>query len=147
VKPSSPSQRSKASLLLAISTLLTLVACGGTWVDDPRSFKRIFDFDKPPDVTVIHSYYWKSPHWTTEYRYYIALAGSRKFADGLTDASLMTRAMPDQVKIDACGGEKPAWFLPKPLNSYDAWLPKTDARYRVFRDEEDGTLFVCDQRL
>jgi hypothetical protein len=129
---------------LTIALLLVLVACGGTWIDDPRNFKRIFDFDKPPDVTVIHSYYWKSPHWTVEYRYYIALACPRKFGDGLTD--LMTHATPDQANIDSCG-EKPEWFLPKLLSSYEAWIPKTDTGYRVFRDKEDSTLFVCDQRF
>jgi hypothetical protein len=35
----------------------------------------------------------------------------------------------------------------KPLNQYEAWIPKTDAGYRVFRDKQDGTLFICDQRL
>ena len=139
-------QGSKAIRFLAIALLLILVACGGTWVDDPRSFKRVFDFEKPPEVTVLHSYYWKSPHWTVEYRYYIALACPRKFSDGLTNPSLMTRAMPDQAKIDSCG-DKPAWFLPKPPANYEAWMPRSDAAYRVFRDKEDGTLFVCDQRL
>jgi hypothetical protein len=139
-------RRPKVLSSLAIAWLLILVACGGTWVDDPRNFKRVFDFDKPPDIAVIHSYYWKSPHWFVEYRYFIALAGPRKFGDGLTHPSLMIPASPDQVKSESCG-EKPDWFLPKPLSKYDGWIPKEKAGYRVFRDQEEGTLFVCDQRL
>lgn len=137
----------KSTLLLAICGPLILTACGGTWVDDPQNFKRVFSFDKPQDVTVLHSYYWKSAHWTTEYRYYIALRGSRKFADGLTDQSLMTPVSRDPAKIESCGSDKPNWFLPKTLSNYKAWIPKTDAGYRVFVDKEDGSLFVCDQRL
>jgi len=140
-------QRTKAAAVPAIFLLLFPLACGGAWVDDPRNFKRVFDFDQPPDVKVIHSYYWKSPHWTVEYRYYIALQGPRKFVDGLTDPSLMTSAVPDQKTIDSCGDSKPDWFLPKSLSSYQTWIPKADAGYRVFLDKEDGTLFVCDQRL
>jgi hypothetical protein len=140
-------QRANLPLLLAFSALLVLTACSGTWVEDPRNFKRVFDFDKPPEVKMIHSYYWKSPHWTVEYRYYIALEGPRKFGDGLTDASLMTPATADQNQLDSCGDSKPQWFLPKPFSHYDAWKPKGDAGYRIFRDKDAGTLFVCDQRL
>ena len=133
--------------IFALCAVLALAGCGGTWIDDPGNFKRVFDFEKPPEVMVIHSYYWKSPHWTVEYRYYIALKGPRKFGDGLTDPSLMTPTIADESKVDSCGDQKPEWFLPKPLSQYDAWIPKTDDRYRVFRDKGDGTVFVCDQRL
>ena len=126
---------------------MALIACSGTWIDDPRNFKRVFDFEKPQDVTVLHSYYWKSPHWTVEYRYYIALQGPRKFADGLTDATLMTPASAEPSTIEFCGEPRPEWFVSKPLNQYEAWIPKTDAGYRIFRDKQDGTLFICDQRL
>ena len=140
-------RRNNATVLSATLALLALSACGGTWIDDPKNFKRVFDFEQPPDVRVIHSYYWKSPHWTVEYRYYLALQPSPKFVNGLTDASLMTPALPDQKRIDSCGDKRPPWFLPKPLDSYRAWIPKTDAAYSVFLDKKDGTLFLCDQRL
>jgi len=47
--------------------LVILAGCGATWVDDAGNFKRVFGFSQPGDVKVIHSYYWKSPHWTVEY--------------------------------------------------------------------------------
>jgi hypothetical protein len=53
------------------SAILVLTGCGGTWVDDKRNFDRVFGFGKIPDVQVVHSYYWKSPHWSTEYQYFI----------------------------------------------------------------------------
>jgi len=126
--------------------VLVLNGCGGTWVDDSRNFDRVFGFSRPPDVHVIHSYYWKSPHWSTEYRYFIALEPSSKFTNGLTSPELMTAAIPDATAIDACGDKRPQWFLPKPLISYEMWMSRSGA-YRVFRDKTDGTLFVCDERL
>jgi hypothetical protein len=126
--------------------LLVLTGCGGTWIDDDRNFNRVFDFDKPNDVGMVHSYYWKSSHWSTEYRYFIALRAPLKFVEGLTDTRLMTPATPNDEMLSSCG-EKPQWFLPRPLNNYQAWIPKSDDGYRLFWDKADSTLFVCDQRL
>ena len=136
----------KVPLFVVSLGLMILAGCGGTWVDDDRNFKRVFDFDQRQNVVVLHSYYWKSSHWTTEYRYFIALQVSSQFVDGLTHATLMTPRTPDETMLAACG-EKPQWFLPGSLTNYEAWIPKSNDQYRVFRDKIDGTLFVCDQRL
>jgi len=127
--------------------LLVLLSCGGTWVDDDGNFKRVFGFSKPPDVDVLHSYYWKSPHWSVEYRYFIALKVSAKFAAGLTSAELMIPVAPDGTVLGSCGDKRPPWFLPKALTNYDVWIPKAATGYRVFRDKADTTLFLCDERL
>ena len=138
--------------ILAVAAVLLIVGlnlggCSGTWVDDQDNFKRIFGFDKPSDVEVRHSYYWKSPHWSTEYRYYIALRGSINFATGLTAPQVMTPAVPDTGALAVCGSNPPRWFLSKPLSHYAMWTPKNSGKYRVFRDEDDGTLYVCDEQL
>jgi len=133
--------------LLPLAILLALLpSCGGTWVDDDGNFNRVFGFSKPQDLRAIHSYYWRSAHWSVEYRYFIALQASPKFATGLTSAEKLMASPPNKALLDACGDKAPQWFLPKPLISYEAWLPKA-AGYRVFRDKADGTLFVCDERL
>jgi len=143
------SAMTKKQLLVWSAVLLVLVlsGCGGTWVDDGRNFDRAFGFGKPPDVQVIHSYYWKSAHWSTEYRYFITLKPSSKFTTGLTSPELMRGAIPDAAAIDVCGDKRPQWFLPKPVMSYEMWVSRSGAAYRVFRDKTDGTLFVCDERL
>jgi len=124
-----------------------LASCGGTWVDDAGNFKRVFGFSKPTDVRVVHSYYWKSPHWSVEYRYFIALQASSKFAAGLTSPELVTAIAFDRAVLDACGTERPPWFLPKPLGEYEVLIPNAAGEYRIFRDKADGALFLCDQRL
>ena len=116
-------------------------------MDDRKNFDRVFGFEPPPDVTVIHSYYWKSSHWSTEYRYFIAIRPSTKFVDGLTDLRVAVPVKPDDKLLDSCGDKKPEWFLPKPPANYEAWKPKTNDRYRILRDKGDGTLFICDERL
>ena len=131
-------------LLLA----LVLTGCGGTWVDDRHNFDRVFGFNKPADVQVIHSYYWKSPHWSTEYKYFIALKPSPKFVEELTSPELMRKATSEETGIpDTCGDNAPQWFLPKVPTEYEMWVSRSGLTYRVFRDKMDGTLFVCDEQL
>jgi hypothetical protein len=136
----------RQALLVTSLAMLIMAGCGGTWIDDERNFKRVFNFDKPPDVSIVHSYYWKSSHWSNEYRYFIALRAPVRFVEGLTDATLMTARIPDEEMVASCG-DKPQWFLPDSLANYQGWIPKTTNRYRVSRNKADGTLFVCDQRL
>jgi hypothetical protein len=127
--------------------LLALPSCGGTWIDDDGNFRRVFGFSKPQDVEVLHTYYWKSPHWSVEYSYFISLRVDAGFATRLTSAGLMISVAPDEAVLNSCGDKRPQWFLPKPLTSYEAWIPKAATGYRVFRDKAEGTLFLCDERM
>jgi len=90
--------------LLSVALLGILASCGGTWVEDGGNFKRVFGFSKPPEVTVLHSYYWKSPHWSVEYSYFIVLQASPKFVAGVTSSDLMTAVAPDGAALNICGG-------------------------------------------
>ena len=127
--------------------VLVLAGCGATWVDDDGNFARVFGFNKPQDVEVIHSVYWKSAHWSVEYYYFIALRVPPKFLASLTSVETMTSVATDKAVSNACGDKPPLWFMPKSLNSYEAWVPKAGAGYRVFQDRADGILFLCDERL
>ena len=127
--------------------LSLLSACGGRWIDDTKNFERIFGFRKPEDVQVLHSYYWKSSHWTTEYSYFIALQPSKEFLAGLTSAKLMRETAPSETAVSSCGDQCPAWFLPKPIEAYKMWVPNAGEGYRVFRDRAEGIVFVCDTHL
>jgi uncharacterized membrane protein YjjB (DUF3815 family) len=64
-----------------VPILAVLVAgCGyvmaGTWVDGPGNWSRAFASTKPPDVSVVHSKYWRSPHWSFEFAYFFEIAPS-----------------------------------------------------------------------
>ena len=133
-------------VLFHVAVIFLVAGCGGTWVDDDGNFKRVFHFAQPKDVKVIHSYYWKSPHWTTEYRYYIELEAPAYFVNNLTHPTFMAPVAVDTIGSYGCLSSKPQWFLPKPAAGYEAWVPK-QAGYRIFRDKSDGRLFVCDERL
>jgi hypothetical protein len=138
----------KSWRLVPLAVLLwTSLNCGGKWVDDDRNFDRVFGFGKPPDVEVLHSYYWKSAHWSNEYRYFIALKASPKFTGGITSAAVVASAARWTEALNSCGGERPPWFLPKSPKNYEFWLPKSRGGYRIFRDKSEGTLYLCDEQM
>jgi hypothetical protein len=138
---------SRLLLLFCTFTVLLLPACGGTWIDDEQNFERVFGFDKPQDVQVLQSYYWKSSHWSTEYRYYISIRSSSEFAKGLTTAESVRPSVVEESALDSCFGNRPSWFAPKPLNRYEMWVSKVSHSYRVLRDKDEGILYVCDEQL
>ncbi len=142
-------KRKHAIRALSIFTLiLPLAGCGGTWDDDRGNFKRVFGFDRPADVQVLHSFYWKSPHWTTEYRYFIALHAPATFIRNLTDPLLMQPGTLTGDAATACGSNPPSWFLPPPMTRYRMWVShKEEDTYRVFLDPSTNTVYACDQRL
>jgi hypothetical protein len=61
-------------LLLALFSVNCGYVMAGKWEDDPANWKRAFHFTKPPEVTVVHSLYWRSPHWSYEAGYFFEVA-------------------------------------------------------------------------
>ena len=58
--------------LATLALALVAGGCGraGTWTDDPGNWRRIFRGPKPAGVAMIHSWYWRSPHFTMEFEYF-----------------------------------------------------------------------------
>ena len=125
--------------------------CVFTRVDAPGNFERIFGFDKPPDVQVVHSYYHKSPDWIhpSDFRWYIALHGTGNSSSDPTMWGTVKAATPTDADRKQCGPEPPDWFVPKPVSHYEMWIPIDDGPFkdhggaREFRDKDDGTLYYC----
>ena len=101
---------------------LLLVGCGGKWDDDKKNWSRAFNGQTPPsDVKVIHSRYWRSPHFTYEAYYYFELTASQGFLEGWLKG--LVKVAPSKDNIGPLP-DKPAWFLPKSIESYDMWKPQ-----------------------
>ncbi|HEV8113280.1 MAG TPA: hypothetical protein VGR31_10945 [Planctomycetota bacterium] len=147
---------SGAHLLLGSALLgVLLPGCGflkaGTWEDDPKNWQRAFDAPLPPDVVVVHSKYWRSPHWTHECAYSFEVEATGAVREHLFDWANLARASPKDVaewKADL-GPESPAWFCPKPLASYEAWTfaQEPKGHFKLLVDPETGHLFLNDYQL
>jgi hypothetical protein len=113
----------------------------GTWEDDAGNWQRAFQSEVPDDLIVIHSYYWMSDHFTTEYLYYFEIKPSAQWREDFFKKRKL-------VKIDAAtarisnfnANSRPAWFLPETVESYDVWDIKGYSG-SVFINKKTGHLF------
>ncbi len=130
--------------------LLGLLACGGTYADDPANFNRIFQTSTPVGTVVMHSWYWRSPHWTMEYEAYIEFTTTQSFIDGLKTANELVRAEPTENSHWVGLQNRPQWFLTGPMSDYEEWLPANTKPHDglcLYRRKGDGHWFFFDQQL
>lgn len=128
-------------------------ACGsrsGTWEDDPRNWARAFDAAQPKAVTVVHSKYWRSPHWSLEFRYFFQLKAEAEFRREYLDRNELVQ-LPASGVAASIGDRRdvPAWFCPKAPEAYDGWARRdpADGRFRALIDRESGDLYLTDEQL
>ena len=133
--------------------LMCLTGCheSGTWQDDPGNFERVFNIEKPVDVTVVNSWYWRSPHWTYEFAYFLHIRGNVDFQDRLIQRNKLKRMPAGGEKNDITNfaDEKPAWFIPGTLDQYEIWtyVDRPSNSFRVFIDRRTGDIFLSDHQL
>ena len=135
-----------------IVAMLALTACheSGTWVDDPRNFERFFATRKPNDVTVAHSRYWRSPHFTFEYDAYLQIRSNANFQKLILSQPLKKVTDTNTVQyLRGATSKSIDWFAPKPLDRYDIWTstnyPERSA-FCILIDRETGDMFFTDRQ-
>lgn len=142
-----------AAALLVLSLLLA--GCGyifsGNWEDDPDNWDRAFDTTKPDDVVVVHSQYWRAPHFTYEAGYLFEIAPNAAFRRQLFTESRLQKLEGTELDHEArpCSGNCPEWFAPKPLEAYEVWSYQDDphSHLRILIDKSTGHLFLGDFQI
>lgn len=142
------------ALALAAS-LCVLVGCGyfmsGKWEDDPRNWHRAFGSVKPPDVIVLHSSYWRSPHFTFECQYFFEIQSNAALRKQLFEENRLIR-MEGKQASEAKGdnfGEPPGWFAPGDTDQYEVWIYQDEPRghFKLLIDKRAGTIFMSDYQV
>lgn len=130
--------------------LITMGSCGylssGTWENDDKNWERAYDFPLPDSIELLHSWYWRSPHWSLEQALYFEI----KYNEGvknsyILDPTIVELPYSDTIEINFFR-EKPKWFLPKSFKSYDIWKGNKDSfdNFLLFIDKEEGNIFWTD---
>lgn len=138
------------SILIALLAL-TLVGCGGTYVDDKHNFERALKLQRPKDVQVLHSIYWQSPHFTDEHCFFLELQPTEgstllKTLTTAPDVALVTDEAPEIPPRLVV--ERPKWFAPSLRSAYELWASTNQfSTFGVLRDKKDGRIFVYGQIL
>jgi hypothetical protein len=131
----------KANLLPLVSLTILGTGCciiwSGTWEDDPKNFDRAWGVAKPADLEMVHSWYWRSPHFFREETYFFEFRKNDEFLQGF----VAVNNMEPEVFDPRCGFsvQKPSRFLPKPLDAYGAW---SNGQAWLFSDRETGEIFI-----
>jgi hypothetical protein len=140
----------KSQTAIALWMFLTAWGCGylksGTWEDDPDNWRRVFGGEKPSHVVILHSRYWRSPHFTVEEEYFFALG-----ADPSTRALFLGKGAMVQIEGDEASavkdnhfGDVPPWFAPKAADKYEVWVfggePRGNSVFLIDRDT--GVMFA-----
>jgi hypothetical protein len=140
-----------------VTALLALLAAGcgyvmaGTWHDDPGNWQRAFQSTKPPDVTVVHSRYWRSPHWTYEFEYFFEIMPNAKLKEQIFTKNKLRKLTGDEATKARQNvfGDVPPWFAPKVWSEYDIWVfdGEPNRNFKVLIDTRSGAMFVNDYQV
>lgn len=139
--------------LIAILAVVLLTGCheSGTWKDDARNWKRIFRVAKPDDITVVHSWFWRSPHFTYEFEYFLQVQKHAAFQKRLLTMDPMVEVLGEKElqEATAWSQHRPEWFAPKPVVHYQVWVYSNapNISFRLLIDRETGDLFLSDMQL
>jgi len=149
----------KLKKLPTIALLLLVVqfnsGCGyvmaGTWEDDPGNWQRAFRSTAPPDVTVVHSKYWRSPHWSYECEYFFEIAPSAKLKEELFANNKLRQMQGDEAaRIQkSVFGDAPSWFAPKDVAEYEVWVfaDQAHSNFKILIDKKSGVMFLNDYQV
>lgn len=140
--------------VVCLSLLLCLDGCGyfssRTWEDDPNNWGRALQSTKPDDVAVLHSKYWRSPHWSYEFEYFFEIEHNDKLKKQLFTQNKLVQLEGKDAR-EAKGnflGESPKWFAPKTVDKYEVWVYEDrTGNFRVFVDKETGNLLLTDYQV
>lgn len=142
--------RAPARIAVVFFVAGATLACGylraGKWEDDPKNWKRAFGSIKPPDVVVVHSLYWRAPHFTFEAGYLFEIEPNETLKRQLFTKNRLEPLAADQMRSF---GEPPDWFAPRPIEAYEVWGYADEPRgnFRVLIDKDTGTMFLSDFQI
>jgi hypothetical protein len=139
------------ALLIVVSTAACGYAMAGTWEDDPGNWSRAFQTTKPPEVRVIHSKYWRAPHWTYEFEYFFEIAPDSRLKAQLFGKNKLRQATgteANQIRKNDLG-DAPSWFAPGDATEYEVWVYEGQpaSNFRVLIDKTSGVMFLADYQV
>jgi hypothetical protein len=132
---------------LWVVSLLVLSGCGpfvsGTWRDHPKNWKRAFGESQPGEgISVVHSWYMRTPHFTAEFAWFFQLELSAKAKGEIVGSSDLTRLPLSAEELRSrIYQDRPAWFAPEPLSAYDVYESKTERDFLIFVEKSGGRSF------
>lgn len=127
--------------------LLLTTSCGGTWENDDTSWEKTFGEEKPTDIELINSYFWKSSHWTYEFEVYMEIKYNQKWLLKMIDDYEMEATTEFSMNQIGLVNEKPSWFAPKTAEDYVLLKSNKLTEAKILIDKKTSTLYFTFNQL
>jgi hypothetical protein len=136
--------------IFSILLLMTFTSCGyfssGKWEDDNKNWTRAYKHPLPDTIDLVHSWYWRSPHWSLEQAMYFEIKHNESIKENFIKYQDVVRLdLKDTININFFG-QKPIWFITKPFKDYLIWKSNL-GNFLLFLDNENGDLYWTDYQL
>ena len=136
---------------IVLGLFIGLLGCGyvksGRWDDDSGNWDRAFgqpQHSLPKGWRVVHSRYWRNPHFTYEGGYYFQVHVPPEGRRLLLQPDYI-RLTAEQAEMQGPCAPRPSWFAPKGFAQYQVWgLKEGNRNYRVLIDENGPDAFFMD---
>ena len=130
--------------------LVLAVGChaSGTWVDDQANWQRAFGQQLPPGVSLVRSWYWRSPHFFREEAYYFAISAPLAVETSLREENHMT-LVPLEHRGDLASSScftRPDWFPAQDSEQFQVWLSASRGA-ALYHQPQESVFYVSVCRL
>lgn len=135
---------------LFIKILLTVIlftSCGGTWENDDDNWGKTFGEEKPQNINLINSYFWKSSHWTYEFITYMEIEYNQEWLKKMTNDYEMEASLTFSHSEIGFEEDKPKWFAPKPETEYILLKSNKLSEAKILIDKKTNIIFFSFNQL
>ena len=142
----------RVKYFIGLSILISsLFSCGyfmsGTWQDDNENWNRVYHYDLPDSVEIIHSFYWRSAHWTLEQEYFFQLKYDEEIINSFLSKGGMKLHEDNIEPLLRYFNDKPSWFAPLDNDRYDIFIEEGLGNFKLFVDKDKNYIFWSDYQI
>jgi len=129
--------------ILCFSLLFAIISCE-VKTDDAEKAYEYWSGEKPDkDLKIQYAKYWRSPHWSYEYKFYLKFKPSELWWDEFIKKNNLKKDMKNTSELQ----DIPAWFHPKKTCIQYRSKEDFDQGSRYYRDSLDGQCFIYEVQL
>ena len=127
--------------------MLLFTSCGGTWENDDSCWEKTFGEEKPEDIELINSYFWKSAHWTYEFEVYMEMKYNQKWLIKMLDEYEMEATTAFSLHQIGYSETKPSWFAPKKEEDYVLLESQKLSEAKILIDKKTSMMYFTFNQL
>lgn len=125
----------------------TLSSCGGTRENDDSCWEKTFGEEKPEDIELINSYFWKSSHWTYEFEVYMEMKYNQQWVLKMLDEYEMEATLDYSMNEIGFENTKPGWFAPKKEEDYVLLQSHKLSEAKILIDKKTSVIYFTFNQL